>query len=94
MSFPNSQLDDDIVKFLNDNVIINDVEWDGKVLEINESDLSQIHSECSSARTTPHVQTPASDSKEAWIGGIEGKFGNFVIFFGNLFSLKFGKHVA
>ena len=47
MAFPDNQLDDDIVKFLNDNVIINDVEWDGKVLEINESDLSQIHSECS-----------------------------------------------
>ena len=39
MAFPDSQLDDDIVKFLNDNVIINDVEWDGKVLEINDSDL-------------------------------------------------------
>ena len=50
MAFPDNQLDDDIVKFLNDNVIINDVEWDGKVLEINESDLSQIHSECSRNR--------------------------------------------
>ena len=39
MAFPDSNFDDDIVKFLNDNVIINDVSWDGKVLEINDSDL-------------------------------------------------------
>ena len=42
-------LDDDIIRFLNETAIANDcLVWDGEVIEIQDSDLDFIHSQCSS----------------------------------------------
>ena len=42
-------LDDDFIRFLNETDITNDVvAWDGEVIEIQDSDLDFIHSQCSS----------------------------------------------
>ena len=41
-------LDDDFIRFLNETDITNDVvAWDGEVIEIQDSDLDFIHSQCS-----------------------------------------------
>ena len=52
-------LDDDFIRFLNETDITNDVvAWDGEVIEIQDSDLDFIHSQCSSG---PNSQRSGSN---------------------------------
>ena len=57
-------LDDDFIRFLNETDITNDVvAWDGEVIEIQDSDLDFIHSQCSSG---PNSQRPGSKRRHQY----------------------------
>ena len=58
-------LDDDFIRFLNETDITNDVvAWDGEVIEIQDSDLDFIHSQCSSG---PNSQRSGRNSLNFFI---------------------------
>lgn len=63
-------LDDDFIRFLNETDITNDVvAWDGEVIEIQNSDLDFIHSQCSSGpnsqRSFPKSENEAANHVKA-----------------------------